>query len=569
MRMYVNTPELFEIVHKLYNKQARVLPSKEQLQEILEYLKCLEDLTRYHQFIPQLYLCAGQVAETDLDALIKQEIQSDTMKEQFLKAVLKWWRTSNEYLSADWKVWQDIFESCSANFIQPNPQTNVKFQAEYCVAIREKLTDCNRKLLMKSNCASLSTDKVLQTFIKNTLLVDANTLKEHVSEVVAVWKLGMCDVLVVKGYTEDIITLEDKLVNLPESKCLIVITDTHQTDWEFVTVNDTFCLSQLDSESQRQVLECQVDFQGYTVTLSSLADVPFLQSHLSAEVVVQLYNKLQVGQELLERNPCYLPRTFVRNELINEYIFKEEHLILAITGASEARLAHVVPPGEQVQRFNPDNFDLSANCRLWLIAGEADFTFLCAMISSIHWVEACEQGFRWRAVKRVTYQLVINHLRQDTTSYAGAKEIIDLPHQVVLVVAEPGMGKTTETTNIAHLVKQKDPSTWVVRVDLNLCITLLSQQVSAVEFLQEVATLNTEFEKCLLKNQLDSDGNVVIILDGFDEVSHNYYEQVFSLLHQLSVKKIKNIFVTSRAVMLEELQNRNSVFGFLISTFYI
>ncbi|KAJ9587583.1 hypothetical protein L9F63_018965, partial [Diploptera punctata] len=557
--------ELLEVVQKLYSQEVRVLPSKKLLQETLEHVECLGKLSPYQDLIPQLFLCTEQAAETDLDDLIKQEIHSDKLLDRFMKSALNWWRTSNKYLTADWKEWTDMLESCTASIIEPNPLIDIKFQPEHCVAITEKLTRGNRKLLFKSSCTNLSVVKVLQAFVNNTLLVDVRTLKESMNEVVTVWRLGKCDVLVVKGCTTDVTALVDKFSSLPETKCLVVISDTHLAELQFIAVSDTFCFSQLQAVSQLQVLLCQVDFQGYPVSLNSPADESFLQTELSAGVVEHLHNTLQVGQKLQELDPCYLPRTFQRRDLINKEILKEK--TLAVSGATEAYLATLIPPGEKVEKFIPGSFDKIADCRFWLVESEVEFMALSRTVEvNVHWVEACEDGFRWK-LSEGDMGSITKHCKEDPAIYGDIDKIIKLRHHVVLIVAEPGMGKTTEMSNIAHLIKSRDACTWVVRVNLNEWTSLLGQQVPALEFLQQVATLDTEFEKHLLQHQLESIGNVVVLLDGVDEVSHSYFHQVFCLLEELSKMKIEKIFVTSRPVMLQQLENQLSTLAFSLHPF--
>ncbi|KAJ9590825.1 hypothetical protein L9F63_016156 [Diploptera punctata] len=361
----------------------------------------------------------------------------------------------------------------------------------------------------------------------------------------------MCDVLVVKGWNRHVITLVDKLSSLPKSKCLVVISDTDQTEQQFVTVSDNFCFSELEAESQRQFLERQVDFQGYPVSLNSMAEISFLQTQLSADVVEQLNYKLQVGQKLQELDPWYMHRTFLRNDIVSVEIFVEGHITLAIAGAHEYRLDELVPPDAEITKFNHDSFKAHIDCRFWFVEEEAEFTALCAVKDNVHWVEACEEGYRLLKSKG-DMSHITKHFQKNSTR--NADSIVGLPYQVVLVVAEPGMGNTTEMANIAHVLKEKDPSTWVVRVNLIECVTLFKYQVTAVEFLQQVTGLKTEFEKHLLEHQLLSGGNVVVLVHGFDEISPNYTEQVFELLSKFSKCKIKKIFVTSRPIMKTKLE---------------
>ncbi|KAJ9587582.1 hypothetical protein L9F63_018964, partial [Diploptera punctata] len=297
-------------------------------------------------------------------------------------------------------------------------------------------------------------------------------VKKLENNIKTVWKYGKCDVLVVEG--GDMCGLEDKLSTFSDSKCLVAISDIHNAEQQFV---DTFCL----------------------------------------KVVEELHNTLQVGQKLQELDPCYLYRIFQRRDLLNKEILKEKGITLSVSGATEACLATLIPPGEKVEKFISGNFDKNADCIFWLVESEAEFMALSRTVEvNVHWVEACEDGFRWKWSKG-DMSSITKHCKEDPAIYGDINKIIKLRHHMVLIVAEPGMGKTTEISNIAHLIKSRDTCTWVVRFHLNEWTSLLGQQVPALEFLLQAATLNTEFEKHLLQYQLESVGNVVVILDGIDE----------------------------------------------------
>ncbi|KAJ9597347.1 hypothetical protein L9F63_011787 [Diploptera punctata] len=332
----VELPELLQVVQKLHNKQDKCVPEKEVLNELLKVLESLGDLSNYSDFLCQLRFCTEQKRQGALDDLIKSEVKvlfgNDKQSDKLTHGVEDWSRQHHPYLlTPNAKFFQDIIKTIAANISKHIPKLNITFSQDACQEIREKYQEGNRKLLIKSNCIKMSVIKVMQSFDSNTLLIDVSTIQECVSKVLAVWKYGKCDILVVEG--GDISGLEDKLSTLSDSKCLVVISDIHKAEQQFV---DTFCLSQLEPDSQQQVLECQVDFQGYIVRLNSLADESFLQTELSAEVVEQLHNTLQVGHKLQELDPCYLHRTFQRRDLLNYGIFKEKGITLAVSGATEA-----------------------------------------------------------------------------------------------------------------------------------------------------------------------------------------------------------------------------------------
>ncbi|KAJ9585550.1 hypothetical protein L9F63_002667, partial [Diploptera punctata] len=362
------TPQLWDIVQKLHDQQVETLPKRKELKEILGHLESLGDLSRYQQFNCQLYLCIRQASEADLRDYIRSEIHSDILLDKFLAGVQNWWRTSSYYLTAKSHFWQDILNKCAATVIQPNAGINVKFTKEHCDHLRQVFTSDNRMLYIQSQCINLSTLKVLQVF-QSSLLVNAKKLLTHLSEMIAVWRLGMYDVLVVKGVITDTNILKE-LVSVPKPKRLVITDTVHSQlykELQFVTFNDTFCLSQLDLASQLHVLEHEVEFQGLPVKLNSLADVSLLKDIVTCDVVIELHNSLQIGQRLQDIDPCYLPRKFLRRELVNEEIFRENSIFIAVSGISEDRLAQLIPHGDQILKFDENNYAINNTCRYWII----------------------------------------------------------------------------------------------------------------------------------------------------------------------------------------------------------
>ncbi|KAJ9598100.1 hypothetical protein L9F63_026796 [Diploptera punctata] len=569
-----DVPELWDVAHQFFSKKSTTLPSKKQLQETLEQIECLgDDLTQYQSFISQLYLCTGQKAEKDLDQLIRHEIQNvcgtDSVLQEFMEKMIDWWRYSNSYLTVKTEFFQDIIQKIAVNVIK-KPTLKVQFSQNECHTVRQ-ISQGNRKIFLNTKCMSLSCAKVLQSF-QTDLLIEVNTLQNHLKEVLAVLEIGMYDVLVLEGEIKDP-NIMQRLASIPNSKSIIIISSSIYTkfyhDYGFVSVMDTFTLSQLDSVSQHEILEHEIIFQGFPVKLNSLVDTFSLESVITADLVVQLFDKLQIGNKLDDLDLCYIPRTFLKKVYISDKIFSEQHITLAITGESDIRLEELMPSGEKFLRFDKNRFAELKNCKYFIIEDEADFTSLCELKDNIYWIHGCAGEILYKKSKG-DIAPIIKHLQHKCVRYVGAEEVLNLTHQVVLVIAEPGMGKTTEMRNIAHILKQKDPSTWIIIVDLNHYTSLLSQnQISSVEFLEEVAKLNTDFQKYLFQYQFNYKGNFVILLDGFDEISPKYSKIVFDLLTEFSASKVKKIFITSRPVMKQDLEDRLATLAFSFDTFTV
>jgi len=136
----------------------------------------------------------------------------------------------------------------------------------------------------------------------------------------------------------------------------------------------------------------------------------------------------------------------------------------------------------------------------------------------------------------------------------------------MLIADTAGMGKTTIQTHLSKQIRQKFPTYWVVRIDLNdhtdVLETQAKQKIGTVEFLcEKLLKLRCPFEKELFKQccqGLEEATKVVLMFDGFDEISPNYKETVLDVLQDLNPLKqpwIEQLWVTTRPHLREELED--------------
>ena len=100
----------------------------------------------------------------------------------------------------------------------------------------------------------------------------------------------------------------------------------------------------------------------------------------------------------------------------------------------------------------------------------------------------------------------------------------------------------------------------MVRIDFNDHTDALKAQhkknTEAVEFLSKrLLKLDSPFEKELFE-QRHKEGKVVVMLDGFDEISPSYERPVISLLQALKEMSVQKLWVTTRP-HLRETQEKN------------
>ena len=206
----------------------------------------------------------------------------------------------------------------------------------------------------------------------------------------------------------------------------------------------------------------------------------------------------------------------------------------------------------------------------------------------MHWVEFNNGDLLWKesrggsdslldfidtdktgAVKRIAAECMKSGSRE-----VNEESIWKLGERTVLVVDEPGMGKSSTTTQVAWNTKLADPTSWVVRINWNDHTRKL-QEIntttfnldSLVEFLCRAAFTKpkyTDINSSLLKMALQSNGNVTVLMDRFDEISPIHVDKVSVILSELMKTKVERVWVTSLPVQKDRLQRELSVIAFSI-----
>ena len=149
--------------------------------------------------------------------------------------------------------------------------------------------------------------------------------------------------------------------------------------------------------------------------------------------------------------------------------------------------------------------------------------------------------------------------------------------RVMLISDVAGMGKSTLLTHLSKQIKQKFPAKWVVRIDLNdhtnALEDLRKEQIckkKAMEFVSErLLKLKPGLEEELFKECCEQEQKVriVIMLDGFDEVSPNYKKTVIHLLQALRQTAVEQLWVTTRPHLRQELEDELQQLSYTLEPF--
>ena len=146
----------------------------------------------------------------------------------------------------------------------------------------------------------------------------------------------------------------------------------------------------------------------------------------------------------------------------------------------------------------------------------------------------------------------------------------------MLISDAAGMGKTTLLTYLSKEIKKEFPQNWVVRLDLNDHTDILESQKGkkmneerAIELISnKMLKLDSPLEKELFKVYFEQkkERKIVLMLDGFDEISPSYNETVIDLLQALK-QTLAEVWVTTRPHLRNELEDNIQQLAYILEPF--
>jgi hypothetical protein len=300
----------------------------------------------------------------------------------------------------------------------------------------------------------------------------------------------------------------------------------------------------LTDSSQRTILNRTVLFQGKEVSLNQLTSAEAMIDSLPLSELLQ-EKVLKIGEEPVRsassghNEQCYIDRTFNHNIVIKQDISSDKR---------EGKFADLLAYNEQ--DFNEFS-DQNPN-------------------TNVHWLEQEESGeFMWQQSQGkldILRKYIDTHKPQPFVPSDIDKLLQQAEKQRVMIIADKaGMGKTTVLNQLSKRIKQKFPAHWLVRISLNKYTNQLEAQKGktldkdrVLEFVsKEVLKLESDLEKELFEKSFKGNeiSEVVIMVDGFDEISPKYNKSVLDMLHVLKQTSIQELWVTTRPHLREELED--------------
>ncbi|MFT4314280.1 MAG: ankyrin repeat domain-containing protein [Wolbachia pipientis] len=365
---------------------------------------------------------------------------------------------------------------------------------------------------------------------------------------------------------------------------------------EYVVNNPSKCREEnsevkwndLTADSQRKLLEKTVVFQGREVSLSTVVnDNDALSTIIDSETIVELFKnkKIEIGKALPglgETEDYYIERKLVKKVKVKKEVLKDDSLtdLFAVSNISKEELSKLAG-GRKVRSFNEEDPN---PVRFVTLNAEENFNNLCNRYSdcTIHLLEKKNNGdLIWRKshgktlsglkryIENYESDLLENEYSRNNTSIkiVEVNDISEFDERLIIVAAEPGMGKTTALTRLG--AQSRDNSKWLIRINLVEYKDKLEQSDvgSIVEFLHENSVVSNTLTKKLLESRLNNSGNIVFLLDGFDEITSKGQTNVVNLIKKLQETKVEKVLISTRLHLRNELENSLSTIAYTLKPF--
>jgi ankyrin repeat protein len=326
----------------------------------------------------------------------------------------------------------------------------------------------------------------------------------------------------------------------------------------FVSRDEKLTWTDLTIESQKKVLEKTVEFQGREIALNELiaVDSPvacyFPISGLLGEHTIKIAeDPISNSTSYGYNDKWYIERTFNHKVAIKQDILR----------------------GVVKENF-PD----------FLANTEQEFKLLCQQYpeKNVHLLVKDNSGkLVWQASQGSleTLRKYIDTQKSHTYPPMDLDKLLEqAQHQRLMVISDTaGMGKSTVLTHLSRQIKQKFPNSWVIRIHLNHHTDELKtlkegtiNKEKAIEFVsKELLKLKTEFdlklfEHCSEKRQKI---RIVLMLDGFDEISPYYEKVVIDLLQTLKIMSVLEFWITTRPHLRQKLEDNLQQLSYTLEPF--
>jgi ankyrin repeat protein len=349
-------------------------------------------------------------------------------------------------------------------------------------------------------------------------------------------------------------------------KCFTLKLGRKLHSYEKRTVNLSF--TDLNEHSRSLLLKKgKVSFQGERLSLIKLVseDDEELRSAIDGEMLRKIMNseEMQIGTGLDKVKDYCVDRTLQRAVRISPKLEQDSSWFIVRNDDDLSKLP--------LNKGESQNVDIVV-----MYPSSAIFNKVSKLMRNnecnIHWFKEDKNVLIWQETRGRISRLREYILNENQDQFiTTAKEMLEITDKVVIISSEPGMGKSTLMTYIANNIKKNYDTKWIIRINLNHYTRALEEincdidKNKAIEFLLGAAHIKSDFEEAFLKCMIKTERRVILLLDGFDEISPQYKQKVLDLIQAYRSTEIEKIWITTRPHLKVELEEKFATFAYTLT----
>jgi ankyrin repeat protein len=439
----------------------------------------------------------------------------------------------------DWDEWSGIIK-----IHQVLQKTRCLIKGQYTVLKLNRLLSVNQLM---------DFSKVMQSTVTTHILLMACDANELLNDEAQRTIRRLFNTIKEKPYIKIFLSTRSEATTLPSLQQIV----REIFGKAYVTRDGQITWSDLTTSSQEELQEKTVEFQGAKISLNELMSAESPLANLLPLGALLKEKQLTIGKPVPISNAYndgyYIGRTLLQHRAIKEEIHtdKRKNLFPDLIASTEQEF-------KQICQLNPEN--------------------------NVHWLEKEKSGKLVWQQSQGSLETVRRYIHTTVSHEYTANDIEKLleqaEHQRIMLISDTaGMGKSTVITHLSNQIKQNFSAKWVVRIDLNdhtdALQTLKQKQIDkkkAVEFVSEkLLELQTALEMELFKHCCEQKQmvGIVIMLDGFDEISPFYKQTVTDLLQALRQTAVEQLWVTTRPHLRNELEAKLQQLSYTLQPFSV
>ncbi|XP_035444343.2 uncharacterized protein LOC118272107 [Spodoptera frugiperda] len=599
-------------------------------------------------FLDKLIFYTNQATEDKVEDIVKKEIdhffvgniprQRDQLFKVkshaiFLKThdlIQKWWKISGEapYLTESCKYFidaeQDVLNSPLLSILNftytktiKNTMCEIKFKDVISgfFHLNSFLEGTIKIMIISTEEIALTSMKLLQNFKDNhysdyTFIdLDYITNSNYFADVKVEVKESKIETLIIVCKGEHYFAELNLLIKYFKGKIILISNRDliHQIDGIAIeniatTVDLQIGFEDLD-DTMCEMLQNErfIIFQGKEVKLGVLFEDQSYQL-LNSNVLYQIINNENtiIGRHF--NNPSY-------DEILDYYIKEKVCRYVTLDKNIEGNDDFQVVEYDKLG----DDFKVSAADIVLITDNENDYVNFKEKFETcnIHWFRNDENFLVWQQ-SHGDLSNMLKHVKKNSHNAYRLQlnTLKDMKEKVVIISAEPGMGKSSLLTHLAINTKEKYPALWISKINLLDFINELKsfeQHKIKIDFKEVVKFLfraigfeaskdrTCDFQLVIdqvsVKNQdiclnVDKQGSnvsglnlfemqlfvhcfnnnrVALLFDGFDEICPDYANEFMQIANILRNSKLAHLWITSRLYnVLHQLESVMQTFSFTI-----